>query len=84
MKPAIGARIFFTACLLLFVAAVVGLRWGVQISMDLLPTAERIRVDIDLLRAIWIKRSISLFVLCAVCGVLGIFFSLRASEVRQR
>lgn len=84
MKPATGARVFSAACLLLFIAAVVGLRWGVRISMDLMPPAERVRADLDLLRANWITRSISLFVLSAVCGVLGIFFSLRASDVPRR
>jgi hypothetical protein len=84
MKPTIGARIFSTACLLLFIAAVVGLRWGVKISIHLMQPAQRLRADTDLLRAIWINRSILLFVLCAVCGVLGIFFSLRASDVTQR
>jgi hypothetical protein len=52
--------------------------------MDLMPPAERVRADLDLLRANWITRSISLFVLSAVCGVLGIFFSLRASDVPRR
>jgi hypothetical protein len=27
-------------------------------------------------------RSIFLFLLCAVCGVLGVYFSVRASDVR--
>jgi hypothetical protein len=84
MKPAIGARMFSTACLLLFIAGVVGLRWGVRISLSLMQPAQRLRADTDLLHATWINRSILLFVLCAICGVLGIFFSLRASDVTDR
>lgn len=80
MKPLTATRIFWTACIALFISAVVGLRWGAQISIALLPAQLRTYADSDLLHNMWIKRSIFLFMLCAVCGVLGIYFSLRASD----
>lgn len=80
MKPLTATRIFWTACIALFISAVVGLRWGAQISIALLPAQLRSYADTDLLHNIWIKRSIFLFMLCAVCGVMGIYFSLRASD----
>ena len=80
MKPLTATRIFWTACIALFLSAVVGLRWGAQISIALLPAQLRTYADSDLLHNMWIKRSIFLFMLCAVCGVLGIYFSLRASD----
>jgi hypothetical protein len=73
-------RLLWTACIALFVSAVVGLRWGAQISIALLPRPERVYADAELLRSVWITRSIFLFILCAVCGLLGIYYSLRASE----
>ena len=79
-----AVRVFWSACIALFVSALVGLRWGAQISMALLPAAQRPYADAELLHGIWIKRSISLFVLCAICGVLGLYFSLRAADVRER
>ena len=84
MNPLHGVRVFWSACVALFVSALVGLRWGAQISIALLPPAQRVYADAELLHSIWIKRSIFLFLLCAVCGVLGIYFSLKASDVRQR
>ncbi|HKR32086.1 MAG TPA: hypothetical protein VJT08_16510 [Terriglobales bacterium] len=80
MKPLTATRIFWTACIALFISAVVGLRWGTQISIALLPAQLRSYADSDLLHNMWIKRSIFLFMLCAVCGVMGIYFSLRASD----
>ena len=80
MKPLTATRIFWTACIALFISAVVGLRWGAQISIALLPAQMRTYADSDLLHNMWIKRSIFLFMLCAVCGVMGIYFSLRASD----
>lgn len=80
MKPLTATRIFWTACIALFISAVVGLRWGAQISIALLPAQLRSYADSDLLHNMWIKRSIFLFMLCAVCGVMGIYFSLRASD----
>lgn len=80
MKPLTATRIFWTACIALFISAVVGLRWGAQISIALLPEQLRTNADSDLLHNMWIKRSIFLFMLCALCGVLGIYFSLRASD----
>lgn len=83
MNPLHGVRVFWSACVALFVSALVGLRWGAQISIALLPPAQRVYADAELLHGIWIKRSIFLFLLSAVCGVLGIYFSLKASDVRQ-
>ncbi|HVH87409.1 MAG TPA: hypothetical protein VM912_11840 [Terriglobales bacterium] len=83
VKPITAVRIFWSACVALFLSAVVGLRWGAQISIALLPSPERNYVDHDLLRSVWITRSIFLFLLCALCGVLGIYFSVRASDQRQ-
>jgi hypothetical protein len=80
VKPLTATRIFWTACIALFISAVVGLRWGAQISIALLPAPLRSYADSDLLHNMWIKRSIFLFMLCAVCGVMGIYFSLRASD----
>lgn len=80
MKPLTATRIFWTACIALFISAVVGLRWGAQISIALLPAQLRSYADSDLLHNMWIKRSIFLFMLCAVCGVMGIYFSLWASD----
>ena len=80
MKPLTATRIFWTACIALFISAVVGLRWGAQISIALLPAQMRTYADSDLLHNMWIKRSIFLFMMCAVCGVMGIYFSLRASD----
>jgi hypothetical protein len=80
VKPLTATRIFWTACIALFISAVVGLRWGAQISIALLPAQLRTYADSDLLHNMWIKRSIFLFMLCAVCGVMGIYFSLRASD----
>ena len=80
MRPIVGVRVFWSACVAFFIAAAIGLRWGAQISIALLPPSQRFYADADLLHSIWIKRSIFLFLLCAVCGVLGIYFSLRAAE----
>lgn len=77
-------RVLWTACIALFVSALVGLRWGAQISMALLPPSQRFYADAELLHGMWIKRSIFLFLMCAGCGVLGIFFSLRAADVHER
>jgi hypothetical protein len=78
-----AVRIFWSACIALFLSAVVGLRWGAQISIALLPFPQRNYADRELLHGMWITRSIFLFLLCAVCGVLGIYFSLRASDRQQ-
>ena len=83
MKPLTVTRIFWTACIALFISAVVGLRWGAQISIALLPAQLRNVADSDLLHNMWIKRSIFLFMLCAVCGVMGIYFSLKASDTSE-
>lgn len=83
MKPIHGVRVFWSACIVLFIAALVGLRWGAQISIALLSPPQRIYADPDLLHSIWIKRSIGLFLLCAFCGVMGIYFSLRASDIHH-
>lgn len=84
MKPIAGVRISWSACVLLFAAGAIGLRWGAQISIALMPPLQRAYADADLLHGMWVNRSILLFVLSAVCGVLGIYFSLRASDVHQR
>lgn len=84
MKPIHGVRVLWSACIALFASAIVGLRWGAQISIALLPQPQRDIADAELLHSIWIKRSIFLLLLCAVCGVLGIYFSLRASDPRER
>ena len=84
MKPIHGVRALWSACIALFVSAIVGLKWGAQISIALLPRVERGYADADLLHSIWIKRSIFLFLLCAICGLLGIYFSLRAADAQQR
>ena len=84
MKPIAAVRICWLFCVLLFIAAAVGLRWGVQISIALMPQSQRVYADAALLHGMWVNRSILLFVLSAVCGVLGIYFSLQASDVRQR
>jgi len=83
VKPITAVRVFWSACVALFLSAVVGLRWGAQISIALLPSPERSYADRELLRGIWVSRSIFLFLLCAVCGILGIYFSLRASDRQQ-
>jgi len=83
VKPLTVTRIFWTACIALFISAVVGLRWGAQISIALLPAQLRNVADSDLLHNMWIKRSIFLFMLCAVCGVMGIYFSLKASDTSE-
>ena len=84
MKSIHTVRVLWTACIALFISALVGLRWGAQISIALLPPPQRIFADAELLHSIWIKRSIFLFLMCAGCGVLGVFFSLRAADVRER
>jgi len=84
VKPLTATRIFWTACIALFISAVVGLRWGAQISIALLPIQLRNYADSDLLHNMWIKRSIFLFMLCAVCGIMGIYFSVRASDTSER
>jgi hypothetical protein len=73
-------RLLWTACIALFVSAVVGLRWGAQISIAMLPAAERRAADPALLHSVWITRSIFLFLLSAICGLVGVYYSLRASE----
>lgn len=84
MKPIAAVRICWLFCVLLFVAAAVGLRWGAQISIALMPQAQRVYADSALLHGMWINRCVLLLVLSAICGVLGIYFSLQASDVRQR
>lgn len=73
-------RLLWTACIALFISGVVGLKWGTQISIAMLPAAQREGADPSLLHSIWITRSIFLFLLSAICGVVGIYYSLRASE----
>ncbi|MBV9073512.1 MAG: hypothetical protein JOZ10_07780 [Acidobacteria bacterium] len=80
MKPIHAVRVLWSACLALFVSAVVGLKWGAQISIAMMPPERRFYADADLLHAIWIKRSIFLLLMCALCGLLGIYLSVRASE----
>jgi hypothetical protein len=84
VKPITAVRIFWTASIALFIAAIVGLRWGPQISIALLPAPQRAYADRELLHGMWISRSIFLFLMCAVCGLLGIYFSVRASDRQQR
>ena len=83
MNPIHGVRVFWSTCIALFVSALIGLRWGAQISIALLPPSQRFYADSELLHSIWVKRSIFLLLLCAACGVLGIYFSLKASDVHQ-
>ena len=73
-------RLLWTACIALFISAVVGLRWGAQISIAMLPATKRDAADPTLLHSIWVTRSIFLFLTSAICGLLGIYYSLRASE----
>ena len=73
-------RLLWTASVALFVSAVVGLGWGAKISIALLPAAQRAAADAELLHSFWVTRSVFLFLLSAICGVLGIYYSLRASE----
>ena len=77
-------RLLWTACIALFVSAVVGLRWGAQISIAMLPKPQRAFADAELLHSIWITRSIFLFLLSAICGLFGIYYSLRASDASER
>lgn len=84
MKAIHGVRLLWSACVLLFIAAIMGLRWGAQISLQLMPMPQRAFADAELLHSIWVKRSIAMLLLCAFCGVLGIYWSLRASEVEQK
>ncbi|HJX01380.1 MAG TPA: hypothetical protein VJ453_14500 [Terriglobales bacterium] len=84
MNPLATVRILWAACIALFVSAVVGLRWGAQISIALLPTHQRASADAAVLHGVWITRSIFLFLLCAACGLLGIYFSVRAADVSRR
>jgi hypothetical protein len=84
MKPIYGVRLFWSACIVLFAAALVGLRWGAQISISLLPPPQHSYADPDLLHSIWIKRSIALLLLSALCGLMGIYFSLRAADIQQK
>jgi len=73
-------RLLWTACIALFVSAVVGLLWGTQISIAMLPPPQRGTADPTLLHSVWVTRSIFLFLASAICGLLGIYYSLRASE----
>ena len=73
-------RLLWSACIALFISAVVGLRWGAQISVAMLPAAQRDAADSTLLHSVWVTRSIFLLLLSAICGLLGIYYSLRASE----
>lgn len=84
MKAIHGVRLLWSACVALFLAALVGLRWGAQISIALMPMPQRAFADAELLHSVWVKRTIILLLLCALCGVLGIYLSLRASDARQR
>lgn len=83
MKAIHGVRLLWSTSVALFLAALVGLRWGAQISIALLPQ-QRPFADAELLHSVWIKRSILMLLLCALCGVLGIYVSLRASDARQK
>ena len=84
VKPITAVRIFWPASIALFFSALVGLHWGARISMAMLPPRQRPYADAELLHSIWVSRSIFLFLMCAVCGVLGIYFSLRAADVNER
>jgi hypothetical protein len=84
VKSLTAVRILWSACAALFASALVGLRWGAQIAIAMLPSDQRAYADADLLHSIWIKRSIFLFVLCAVCGTFGIYLSIRTSEVQRK
>ena len=83
VKPIIAVRVLWPSCIALFLSALVGLHWGAQISIAMLPSQQRPYADAELLRSMWVSRSIFLFIMCAVCGVLGIYFSLRASDVSE-
>ncbi|HWY68448.1 MAG TPA: hypothetical protein VNX88_07265 [Terriglobales bacterium] len=84
MNSLARVRILWTACIALFVSAIVGLRWGAQISIAMLPKPQRAFADAELLHSVWITRSIFLFLASAVCGVFGVYYSLRASELSDR
>lgn len=84
MKPIHAVRVFWSACIALFLSAVIGLRWGTQISIALLTPSQRGYADAELLHSIWLARSVFLFLLCAICGVLGIYFSVRAADTTGR
>lgn len=84
MKAIHGVRLLWSTSVALFLAALVGLRWGAQISIALLPPQQRPFADAELLHSVWIKRSILMLLLCALCGVLGIYVSLGASDARQK
>ena len=83
MKPITAVRIFWPACIALFFSALVGLRWGAQITIAMLPPEQRPYADAELLHSMWVSRSIFLFIMCAICGVLGIYFSVRAADVNE-
>jgi len=74
------ARLLWIACIALFISAVVGLRWGAKISVAMLPASQRPFADLEVLHSMWVARSIFLFIVCAICGLVGIYYSLRASE----
>lgn len=84
MKPIVGVWIFWIASIALFIAAVVGLRWGVQISIALLPLPQRSYADADMLKGVWRSRGVLLLLVSAACGIIGIFFSLQASGRKKR
>jgi hypothetical protein len=50
----------------------------------MLPKPQRAFADAELLHSVWITRSIFLFLASAVCGVFGVYYSLRASELSDR
>jgi hypothetical protein len=76
-------RILWTACIVLFLAGLAGLRWGTKLSIALLPPAQQLYADADLLHSEWIRRSIFLFLMSSVCGLLGIYFSARAADTHS-
>jgi hypothetical protein len=78
-----AVRVLWSASIALFASAIVGLKWGAQISIALLPQTQRTYADFDVLHAIWIKRSVLLLLLCAVCGLLGVYLSVRASDAQR-
>ena len=84
MSLLVAARTLWVLSITMFAAALVGLRWGVQISVRLMPAAQRQFADPELLHSVWVSRSAFFFVICAFCGLMGIYCSLRASEANHR
>jgi hypothetical protein len=83
MRPLAAARFLWFACALLFASGIVGLKWGVQLSVVRMPAALRATADIEALHGAWIGRSVGMFLLAAICGIAGIYYSIRASDLAE-